>query len=291
MWKEIEYFDPFLIMDSGQNHHFSIKENEEGREICLVDGQKALKISENKNLDELCNNVYRAEGEYIFHCPNRDLDYWANYFDFNRDYGGVQREISVDLIMKEAVKLFPGLRVLKQDPYECILSFIISQNSNIKRIRKNVEGLAKLYGQELGNDMYALPKAHVLAGLDPAELRTRVGLGYRDRYLVESAKMLDKGMIDFETCYKAPLDEARKELMKLVGVGEKVADCILLFAFGRLDSFPVDVWIHRIMQRFYNLQGDNRKKTAIYGREYFGRYAGLAQQYLFQYARRAMEGS
>lgn len=215
---------------------------------------------------------------------------WRRYLDLDRDYGAIKRMLSQkDPMMKKAISYGSGMRILQQDKWETLISFIISQNNNIPRIKKCVEGLCANHGSPLGmyrgRLYYSFPSPEALAQLDVADLDI-CRLGYRARYIVETAKQIqaDHGQA-LELLGGAAGQQARDYLLSLSGVGPKVANCILLFSMGKYDSFPLDVWIKRVMNQVYRIEEGNVRKMQAYAAEHFGEYGGIAQQYLFYYAR------
>jgi N-glycosylase/DNA lyase len=217
-------------------------------------------------------------------------DIWKNYLDLDRDYGAVKEHLSQkDAAMEKAISYGGGMRVLQQEHWETLISFIISQNNNIPRIKKCVENLCTNYGIPLdlykGRQYYSFPSAAALAKLTAEELDT-CRLGYRAKYIVETARLVmsDEGRT-LTGLRDAGAEEAYEYLLSLSGVGPKVANCIMLFALCRYDSFPLDVWIKRVMNQIYHIEEGNVKKMKAYAAEYFGEYGGIAQQYLFYYVR------
>lgn len=201
------------------------------------------------------------------------LNHWKSYFDFERDYDNILSFLVADELLGETVKEYYGIRILVQDSWEALFSFVFSSSNNIKRIRGFIEKISKLYGEHLGNDDYAFPTAEVLSKVSREEFRA-LGAGYRDVFLEDCAKKVYSGEINLEEIKTMPLDEARKLLMTIAGVGPKVAECALLFGFNRLDAFPVDRWIKRVLDLYPNGLP-----------ECFNGYQGIAQQYMFHYAR------
>lgn len=203
---------------------------------------------------------------------------WLEYFDFNRDYTYIKNLLSQNETLKIASDFAPGIRVLKQYPWETLCSFIMSQNNNIKRIKGIIAKLCECFGEEIAPQQYAFPSAQVLAKLTVEDLAP-LKSGFRARYLLDAATKVASGEIDLESLYTLPLPEAEKELTKIVGVGVKVAQCVLLYGFGRIECFPIDVWIKRAMGTLFP---DGLP-------EYTLAYAGIAQQYIFHYARNSPE--
>lgn len=228
--------------------------------------------------------------------------YWKDYLNLDKDYGQIKRHLAKkDLIMAEAIKSGQGIRILKQDPWETLISFIISQNNNIPRIKKCIEGLCEMFGSPAGKyrgkEYFTFPEASVLAGLTENDL-SPIKLGYRAKYIIETAK---KVVADNTDCIKEEsmeamvptLEKLRKEnimtgyeyLISLSGVGPKVANCILLFGMEKHESFPIDVWVRRVMHQLYDIDENDMKSMAAYASENFGQYGGIAQQYLFYHIR------
>lgn len=211
----------------------------------------------------------------------------ARYFRWDDPLEGIALEWKGDPILQEAFRTFPGLRLIRQEPWPCMVSFLLSSCSNIPKIDSTLEKLSHHAGTParlLGVHLAAVPNAKRIAGLREATLR-RFGMGYRAPYLRASARKVARGF-PLESLRALPYPEARKTLLTFPGIGEKVADCILLYGCDQLESFPVDVWMKRIVEHFY-FRG--WKKTPRYiadwGRERFGKHAGYAQQYLYTYGR------
>ena len=212
---------------------------------------------------------------YIENTTKDDFEkIWYDYFDLSLDYGKIRDEISkIHSVLCEAAKYAPGIRILRQEPYEALCTFIISQNNNIKRIKGIVQRLCESFGEKIDGG-YAFPTAEKMSRLSPDDLAP-LRAGFRNRYLVDAAQKVASGEVDLEKCRYCDYDEARAELMKITGVGVKVADCTLLFGLHRIEAFPVDVWMKRAMEKLFpNMKPDD-----------FGEYAGIAQQYIFHYSR------
>ncbi|WP_019108305.1 DNA-3-methyladenine glycosylase family protein [Peptoniphilus senegalensis] len=212
-----------------------------------------------------------------------------NYFDLSRDYKHVIEELAKDEVMKNATDYGKGIRILNQDKFETIISFIISANNQIPRIKKSIEKISEMYGDYLGEDenrkYYSFPSAEKLSLARPEDLREFARVGFRDVRIVETANLIKDGRVNIDEIDNMELEDARRTLQELPGVGPKVADCILLFAFDRKESFPVDVWIKRVMEELYLKEVTPKSKIAMRGREVFGKNAGFANQYLFYYGR------
>lgn len=208
-----------------------------------------------------------------------DLAFWTDYFDLDTDYGLIKKCLSAsDPIVAEAIRFGGGMRILRQEPWETLVSFILSANNNIPRIKKCVESLAFHFGEPAGvfrgKTFYNLPTPQRLASLTPEDLDV-CKLGYRAKYLVSTAnEILYRGIETLEDC-----------IHQLSGVGPKVANCILLFSLAELHRFPIDVWVRKVMHQLYGFDEKDTKGMAAFADRTFGDYAGIAQQYLFYYMR------
>lgn len=224
-----------------------------------------------------CVTVSLKDDNLYIHNATAD-DYekiWYNYFDFSLDYGKIREEISqIHPILKEAAKYAPGIRILRQEPYEALCTFIISQNNNIKRIKGIVQRLCENFGEEIEKDVFSFPTAEKMASLSPDDLAP-IRAGFRNRYLIDAAQKVYLGEVSLEKCRTAEYEDSREELMKITGVGVKVADCTLLFGMHRIEAFPIDVWMKRAMEKLFKGMSASD----------FGKYAGIAQQYIFHYSR------
>ncbi|MDO4394094.1 MAG: DNA glycosylase [Bacillota bacterium] len=215
---------------------------------------------------------------------------WKKYFDFERDYGEIKRVLATgDSVMNRAIEYGRGIRILNQEKWETLISFIISQNNNIPRIKGCIESLCRNFGEYVGNcdgrEWYSFPSAHVLAELTEEDLAP-CRLGYRARYLLETGKQVaaaGEGSLEKLASEDLTADDTIEQLRKFTGVGPKVASCIALFAMGRMESFPIDVWVKRVMNRLYGIPENDVKAMNKYATEHFGKYGGIAQQYLFYY--------
>ena len=208
---------------------------------------------------------------------------WHHYFDLDRDYGVIKEQLGAnDPVMAEAIAHGYGIRILNQDKWEAIVSFLISQNNNIPRIKKCIETLCEKFGEDLGEyrgkRYYDMPKPQVLARLTEEDLQV-CRLGYRAKYIIETARQVERDGIE----------ETFDYLNTLCGVGPKVANCVLLFSMKRVDCFPIDVWVKRVMHQLYGLPESDTKAMQVFAEEKFGAYGGIAQQYLFYYIRERQE--
>ncbi|WP_108832207.1 hypothetical protein [Aedoeadaptatus coli] len=251
-------FDPVMTIKSGQFHHWE----EEKDVICAVNGSDAF---------------FLKSGE----CISGDRAAADVFFDAVHDYARAAELVRNSEDLKDLAP-YLSLRILKQDPWEAVVGFILSSNNNLFRIRKTVLDLSKNYGNKLaeaeGLAAYGLPAPEIMAELSTEQLRA-LGAGYRDKYLIETARMVAAGKWDLHRPDDLAYNEAKKYLMQLPGVGPKVADCILLFGYGKKDAFPVDVWIKRAMARFGEFK--SREVASNYAASRFGEDAGYIQQLLF----------
>lgn len=215
--------------------------------------------------------------------------YLIDYFDLNRDYSKIKKIlIKNDGIMKKAISHGAGIRILNQSVFETIMSFIISGNNNIPRIMKAIDNISKTYGTyiESIDDVayYSFPSPEQLALVSIEDYRT-MGVGYRDKYLYHMVQYVLENTDTFESLSTYENKPLREALLSLKGIGPKIADCILLFAFHRMYAFPVDTWVKKIMKTLYLQQDTKDKEILAFAEEKFGDYAGIAQQYLFYYSR------
>jgi N-glycosylase/DNA lyase len=234
---------------------------------------------------------------------NADGKFIKNYFGLDDDLPKIRDKIGKDESIKTALREFWGLRIIRQDPWECLISYICATYKSIAAIKHMLLKLSKKFGEKKtldGYDFYPFPTPEKLAKTTGSGLAA-CGLGYRAKYVLETSKNIYKGDFDLEGLTKMPYQQARKELLGLSGVGLKVADCVLLFSLRRLDAFPVDVWVKRALLRHYaenfpnafikkvanqeSLSNSAYERLNEFGRNYFGEYAGYAQEYLYHYER------
>lgn len=199
---------------------------------------------------------------------------WAPYFDMDRDYAELIRLFSGDASLKNATDFCPGIRLLRQETWEAVCCFIISQNNNIPRIKGIVQRLCENFGEAIGAGEYAFPTSKALARLSIDDLGV-TRCGFRAKYLIDAASKVERGQVNLDALQIMPLEQAQENLLQIYGVGPKVAQCILLYGCGRMDAFPVDVWVKRVLEKLY----PNGLPDCAKGVE------GIAQQYLFHYAR------
>lgn len=254
----VAHLDVALSLDCGQA--FRWKRCEDGAFQGVAMG-KFLRITQKDDTVTLYN-VSKEDYEAV----------WRVYFDLDRDYEKILSSYTDESLVK-ACKAFPGIRILKQDEWEAICSFIISANNNIPRIKGIIERLCECFGEKLENG-YAFPSAEVISKLTVEDLAP-IRSGFRAKYIIDAAQKLSSGEVDIEKIKHLPFSEAKAELLKIKGVGEKVAQCVLLYGFGRHEAFPVDVWVKRILSELY---------PEGFPEEYY-ETQGIAQQYLFHWRR------
>ncbi|SDN59974.1 DNA-3-methyladenine glycosylase family protein [Acetanaerobacterium elongatum] len=232
-------------------------------------GGRALTVSQSGDTLTLHNTT-----------PTDFEGFWRGYFDLDRDYAAVKRALCCDETLRLAVAYAPGMRVLRQPPWEALCSFILSQNNNIKRIQGIVERLCETFGEALPGGGYGFPTPQTLASLtveDLAPLRA----GFRAKYILDAAQKVASGEVNLNELYTLDIDDARRSLMRIKGVGIKVADCALLYGASRVEAFPLDVWMKRAMASLFP---KGLPDCAV-------PYAGLAQQYIFHYIRCGVKGA
>ena len=273
--KDMKDFEPKHIFECGQAFRWFVEEDNSYTTIAYG---KTLNVKR-ENEDIILSNTNLEDFNNI----------WYHYFDLGRDYGQIKKQLSKDPILKEAINFGQGIRILNQEPFEMVISFIISANNQIPRIKKSIELISKEYGSYIGKfmdkDIYAFPRPDRLSKARPEDLREISKVGFRDVRIVETSKIIANGDLDLEKIFEVGRDEGKEMLMTLPGVGPKVSDCILLFAFNKDEAFPVDVWVKRVMEHFYLKEDTNVKLIGDHGARIFGSLAGFAQQYLFYYAR------
>ncbi|MGO5314519.1 DNA-3-methyladenine glycosylase family protein [Bilifractor sp. LCP21S3_A7] len=261
-------FDLKKIADSGQCFRWT--ETEDGYEI--IAGSHWVRIREESRGNE--------EGRHCLElsCSRKEFEtFWRQYFDLGLDYSSVRRRIDPekDPYLYRASACGTGIRILNQDPWETLITFIVSQRKNIPAIRLSVDKLCRMAGTRLAEEQYSFPGPEQMCSLSGEQL-AECGLGYRAKYVHRAAEDAADGRIDFGRLKGLPDDELKEELMALYGVGIKVANCVMLFGFHRLDSFPEDVWILRLLEEEY---------PGGFPFDAYKPYNGIMQQYLFWYRR------
>ena len=257
--KDATNFDLAQTLDCGQAFRWSADENGVWRGIA---GGKYIEL-------------YKSGGDIIIENSNKEdfESFWADYFDLDRDYGAIIESFAENEILKKAANAACGIRILRQEPWEALCSFIISQNNNIPRIKGIIDRLCENFGKKCGSG-YTFPAARTLARLNPDDLAV-IRSGFRAKYIIDAANKVASGEIDLKALKSLDYADAQKELLKIKGVGPKVADCALLYGCGHIEAFPKDVWIKRALEEFF---GGEIPKCALSN-------AGIAQQYIFYYIR------
>ena len=242
-----------------------------------IDGQDVLKINKNGVIKSI-----------------RNLK--TDFFRKNDNMQEIIKSISKDKTVKKAVKEYKGLRLFRQDPFQCLISFIISSNSNIQKIKNSLEKIAKKFGKKVkiqNKEFFLFPEPEKIAKATIDEIKS-CGVGYRAPFIKEAAKMVILKKIDFEYLKKCNYHEAKKNICLVPGIGNKVADCIMLFSLNKLESFPLDTWMIKILEKYYSKEFKIETKTITQKQyellhekivNYFGPYCGYAQQYLFKMER------
>ena len=238
----------------------------------------------------------------ILNTNMKDFDeIWKDYFDLNVNYEEVKEELSKDELLKKSVEFGYGIRILNQDPFEMLISFIISARNSIPSIMKTIKKISERWGDKIeykGNIYYAFPTPEQLKEAILEEIK-ETGASFRSKYIVDTIGKVNAAIeaknngtlneelqqFDLEYIKSLPTDECHKALQNFMGVGAKVADCIMLFSMAKKSAFPVDVWIKRAMIHFYLAPDVSLNKIRVFGRDKFGELSGMAQQYLFYYAR------
>lgn len=224
----------------------------------------------------------------IYNTDLKDFnDIWLNYFDLERDYSAIKEEFEKDELLKKAVEFGVGIRILQQDPFEMLISFIISANNRIPMIKRAIENISKVFGKSIkykGNTYYAFPTLEEFRRATVEDIEA-LGVGFRAKYIYKALEDLSNGTYDLNAIKQSDDDGCHEGLKNFNGVGPKVADCIMLFSMGKYSAFPVDVWVKRAMQFFYVAPDVSLPKIREFARDKFGSLSGFAQQYLFYYAR------
>lgn len=264
--KNAQDFIPAKVFDCGQCFRFDRKSD---GSYFGVAKERYIEVKQ-ENCDIILENCTKDDFEKCF----------SDYFDLSFDYSLARESLSVDATLKKASDFGKGIRILHQDEWETLCSFIISQNNNIPRIKGIIKNLCRTYGKEIytdenGEKHYSFPDAETVAKAGISGMNN-LRCGFRSKYIWDAATKVANGEIDLSLPYLMSYEDACRYLMQIKGVGLKVASCVCLFAYRKYDAFPVDVWVRRILDKYYD---------GKVGAEYFGKYAGLSQQYLFYYER------
>ncbi len=267
--EENQYFKPQLFFDCGQSFRFFDFQNDTFTGVAFGN---VIEMKKEKN------------GWSIATSGNLKKEILEDFFDLKRDYEEIEKSLKNDVTMKNAVDFGRGIRILRQDFFETLLTFIYSQRSNIPKIAKCVEETSRLFGDKIeykGKIYYSFPTPKKMKNITENDLKT-VKCGYRSPYIIDAVNKVNSGEISFESLKKLPYQQVKEKLMTIKGVGEKVADCVCLFSFGFFEAFPTDTWIKKAMKQLYNVEENDIKETSD---KMFGNLSGIAQQYLFYYLR------
>jgi N-glycosylase/DNA lyase len=242
-----------------------------------IDGQNILKINQRGKIKSISNTK-------------------TDFFRKNDNIENIIKSISKDKTIKKAVKEYEGLRIFNQDPFQCMISFIISSNSNIQKIKNSLEKISKKFGIKViiqNKEFFLFPKPEKIAQASINEIKT-CGVGYRAPFIKEAAKMVTSKKVNFENLKNNDYNETKRNLRLIPGIGNKVADCIMLFSLNKLDAFPLDTWMIKILEKYYSNEFQIETKTITEKQyeilhkkivDYFGPYCGYAQQFLFKMER------
>ena len=278
--KDVKSFEPSHIFECGQC--FRWNQEQDGSYTGVI--------------KDAVLNVKKIENDIVIKgiCEGNIKEVCAQYFDLDRDYEKIKQELSnIDEYLKTSIEYGEGIRILNQDLWETIISFIISANNNIPRIKGIIERISKNYGRKIewnGSNYYTFPTVEELSNANVQELR-ELGLGFRDVRVYETTQKILNNEVNLEKLHQEEnTEKVREELLTLSGVGPKVADCILLFStLKRFDVFPIDVWVRRVMNDLYIKKEDetkvNKKEIEKLAKEKYGNLEGIAQQYLFYWRR------
>ncbi len=244
---------------------------------------------------------YGIDGQNILILNEKTTEFKKNSIEFdffrqNDNFDEIYSYLKKDRIVKKALDTFPGIRLLQQDPFQCYISFIVSSNSNIPNIKTRLQNLCRKFGEKRiidSNEFFVFPKCSSISSA-PISKILDCGVGYRAKAIKKASIAVTKGEIDFESLKKMSYNDAKQELVKIFGIGNKVADCILLYSLDKLEAFPLDRWMLRILQKYYSKKFEISSKTItdktyenIHEKvvKYFGKYAGYSQQFLFKMER------
>ena len=275
----VKNFELPHVFDCGQCFRWNMQEN--GSYIGVALG-RVIEVEKKEN------------DLYIYNTSMKEFnELWINYFDLNRDYSAVKETLSKDPLLQKAVDFGYGIRLLQQDEFELTVSFIISSNNRIPMIKRAIENISKKWGSEIiykGEKYYTFPTIQSLKNASLEDLQN-CGVGFRARYIADTVEKIYESnkeeykQFDLKTIKKLDDDDCHKALQNFMGIGPKVADCIMLFSMEKYTAFPVDVWVKKAMIYFYMAPDVSLKKIRDFGRDKFRELSGFAQQYLFYYAR------
>lgn len=292
--EEVKNFDIKQILECGQCFRW---DKISDTEYIVVAFGRVIEISQKGN-------------EVTIHNTNEEdfNNIWLHYFDLETNYDEIKDNLSKDEILRKSIEYGYGIRILNQDPFEMLISFIISARNSIPSIKKTVKRICEKWGDKItykDNEYYTFPKPEQIASASLEEIQ-ETGASFRSKYIVDTVKKVNEALetkkdyeankdkyderpevLDYDLEYIKDLNdnECHIALQKFMGVGAKVADCIMLFSMKKKSAFPVDVWVKRAMIHFYVAPDVSLNKMRVFARDKFGKYSGMAQQYLFYYAR------
>lgn len=257
--KNVKNFDLNQTFDCGQCFRFEKTDNK----FTGIVKNKYIELSQTEN-EIILNNVNIEDFK----------NFWVDFFDLTTDYSKIKNNLStLHPILEKACCECGGIRILRQEPWEVLCSFIISQNNNIPRIKKIIRSLCTFFGEKTASG-FSFPTAQKISVLSTSDLNP-IRAGFRAKYIIDAAKKISNGTVNFNEIKKSSYSIAKKSLTEIYGVGPKVADCVLLYGFHKFEAFPMDIWMKKIMNKFFKYKTPN----------FFGKFAGVAQQYLYHYVR------
>ena len=272
-----------------------------------------MQINQSVDVENSINSgqvfLWRKNQEFWYGVNGRDIlqvdkngkikslkNYKTDFFRNKDNLDEIIKSISKDKTVKIAVKKYPGLRIIKQDPFQCLISFIVSSNSNIQKIKTNLENISQKFGERIeykNQEFFLFPNAKTLSKASINEIKN-CGVGYRAKFIKDASKIISSGKVTLEDLKTSSYFDAKKKIQVIPGIGNKVADCILLFSLDKLEAFPLDRWMIRILEKYYSKKFQIDTKTITEKQydilhekivDHFGQYAGYAQQFLFKMER------
>lgn len=284
-YRNVKYLDNKVIIEGVSN--FNIKQIVECGQCFRwdkIDEMNYVGVAFGKVIE-----VSQKEDTVTIENTNKEdfKNIWVKYFDLERNYSKIKKELYNDEILSKSIDYGYGIRILNQEPFELLISFIISARNSIPSIKKTIKKISERWGEQIkykGNTYYTFPRPEDLKGVSEEDIK-ETGASFRSKYIVSTIEMVNNEPDILDKILLLDDDECHTALQEFKGVGAKVADCIMLFSMEKTSAFPVDVWVKRAMMYFYNAEEGSLNKIRIFAREKFGVLSGFAQQYLFYYAR------
>lgn len=284
-YRNVKYLDNKIIIEGVSN--FNIKQIVECGQCFRwdkIDEMNYVGVAFGKVIE-----VSQKEDTVTIENTNKEdfKNIWVKYFDLERNYSKIKKELYNDEILSKSIDYGYGIRILNQEPFELLISFIISARNSIPSIKKTIKKISERWGEQIkykGNTYYTFPRPEDLKGVSEEDIK-ETGASFRSKYIVSTIEMVNNEPDILDKILLLDDDECHTALQEFKGVGAKVADCIMLFSMEKTSAFPVDVWVKRAMMYFYNAEEGSLNKIRIFAREKFGVLSGFAQQYLFYYAR------